>query len=239
MKAPKQQAPSQAPDVSQLQTLKWGAVSSIENEKMWLHIAQTALYQVYVGQSAWQQDLLVVATPNEAVDAEGPVRIYAAKDHKPDTIILLPWNMIVQPGAGTKEPPKDAIPLIMTVCPEKEEKSSVTFWCKPRPVPKTLASSQDRAMTLVPFWALVAGSKAAESSSASLDDPHEHHCLVYQQITVDVPTPAGVLKGIKMKKQGKIQLTVPCMINKTQIATGSRLEIRGPMPDNWSNINST
>ena len=78
-------------------------------------MAQTVLYQVYAGQSAAQNDLLVTATPDEAVDAEGPVRIYAAREFKAETVLLLPYNATLV-GAGQRQP-KDSIPLIMTVFP--------------------------------------------------------------------------------------------------------------------------
>ena len=56
-------------------------------------------------------------------------------------------------------------------------------------------------------------------------------CLQYS-------TPAAVLKGIKVLK-GKVQLSVPCMTNKTIIAEGCRLVIRENMPADWSSINTT
>ena len=101
-----------------------------------------------------------------------------------------------------------------------------------------LASSQDRAVVLVPFWALAAaGRKTTQSSSASSADS-DTHCLVYQQAVIDVPTPAAVLKGIRVAK-AKIKVCVPCMTNKTIIAKGSRLTIAEKIPTDLNSLTPT
>ena len=205
-----------------------------------MKIAQTVLYQVYVHQSSAQNDLRVTATPEEDVAAEGPLRICAAREFKARTLFLLPFNTTWAGPDQTQ--PKDSCPVIMTVFPEKEEKTTVKFWIKAKPTPKSLASSQDRAVVLVPFWALAAAGRkttqsSSESSSAS-SAASDTHCLVYQQAVIDVPTPAAVLKGIRVAK-AKIKLCVPCMTNKTIIAKGSRLTIAEKIPTDLNSLTPT
>ena len=91
-------------------------------------MAQTALYQVYAGQSAAQNDLRVTATPAEDVAAEGPLRICAAREFKARTLLLLPFNTTWAGPDQTQ--PKDSCPVIMTVFPDKEEKTTMKFWIK-------------------------------------------------------------------------------------------------------------
>ena len=55
------------------------------------------------------------------------------------------------------------------------------------------------------------------------------HVLEYRKVTVDVPTPQAVIKGVRVHK-AKIQLSVPCMTNTKAIAKGSRLVIGDRVP---------
>lgn len=98
-----------------------------------------------------------------------------------------------------------------------------------RALPKSLASSQDRAVVLIPFWALAARPRKPVSGQDQNEDESNLHVLVYRKVTVDIPTPAAVSKGVRVQKP-KIQLCVPCMTNTNAITKGSRLMIAGKVP---------
>lgn len=227
MPAPKQKASSQEPASLTLAACKWAACSTEDNMKMWMQLTQTTLYQLYVSQSAAHNDLRVTITPTEAVAMDGIVRVYAARDFKPKTLVLLPFSTSIIGSDQAR--PKDAVPVTMIVYPEKEEKSSMTFWMRMRALPKSLASSQDRAVVLIPFWALAARPHKPVSGQDQNEDESNLHVLVYRKVTVDIPTPAAVTKGVRVQKP-KIQLCVPCMTNTNAITKGSRLMIAGKVP---------
>ena len=105
----------------------------------------------------------------------------------------------------------------------------MTFWLRMRAVPKSLASSQDRAVVLVPFWALAAKPRKPSSAEDQNGDEPNLHVLVYRQVIVDIPTPHAVIKGVRVQKP-KIQLCLPCMTNTDTITKGSRLVIAEKVP---------
>jgi hypothetical protein len=234
----KLKACSQEPEGLLMPACKWAVCSSEENLKMWSHIAQTTLYQTYVSQSAGHQDVRVVNTPENKITVEGPWRLHAVHDFKPRTLFLLPWNATLITDAPSR--PKDAVPVVMIVQPDKEKETRVIFWLRLRPVPRTLASSQDRASVLVLFSVLAAKPRnpVPEQDTADTRRQKNVHNLVYQTACIEVPTPAPLAKGVRVQK-AKIRLCLPCMTNVTTVKKGDHLVVAAPPPHSLDGMQSS
>ena len=220
--APKQKAASQEPASLKLPACKWAVCGTEDNLKMWMNLALTTLYQAYVAQSAAHSDLRVTATPDADTKTDGHWRLYAVRDFKAKTLVLLPWNSQLYTTDMTR--PKDAIPVVMTVKPDKEEATCVTFWLRAKCVPKALSSSQDRASVLVPFWTLAAKPDTAKTS-----------VMMYEKIEIPVPTPNAIAKGVRVQKPC-IKLAIPVMMNATAVVKGDRLVVGARPPTDLSQL---
>ena len=60
---------------------------------MWLYLAQSVLYQAYVSQSSAHGDVHVALASSQDKMAADVVSLFAARDLKPKTLLLLPFNM--------------------------------------------------------------------------------------------------------------------------------------------------
>ena len=230
--APKQKASSQDSSTLAVAACKWAACSSEDNLKLWLHLALATLYQVYVSQSAAHSDLRLVATPADCSASEGLVRVYAQRDFKTRTLVLLPFSSNVVGSDQSR--PKDSLPLIMTVYPDKEEPTSITFWMKMKATPKHFLTDQSRATVVVPFWALATKPRNTWSEASSQENQEEIaaslQTLVYKTSRVLVPTPVAVAKGVRVQK-AKIVLKVMSLTNAEPVTKGTRLVVNAK-PDN-------
>ena len=196
---------------------KWAACSSDDNGKMWIHIVQTALYQIFMTQSAGHSDVHVAVISDEEQGSQA-VRLFAAKDHKPRTLLLLPWNMPLTTGDVSR--PTGAVPAQLTVAPYKEKPVTVNFWIKPKRQPSSSSdlTQSDKALTLVPFWTAVAqASSQADGQDSNLD---------YATAVVQLPTPPPVAKGVRVHK-GSMTLKVVCLTSTNAISKGARLTVAG------------
>ena len=226
-------ASSQEPETLKLQACKWAICSTEDNMKMWMHMALTTLYQIYVGQCAAHNDLRVTATPEEHTKTDGPWRIFAVREMKAKTLLLVPWN--AQLVSGEVSRPKDAIPIRMTAKPDKEEATNMVFWLRAKNVPRTLASSQDRASVLVPFWTLAAKPVQGQTTSENNESKEEtkddvpNNTLTYQKMRLPVPTPGPMAKGVRVQK-ANIHFEVPVLTNMETINKGDRLIVNKKAP---------
>ena len=179
---------------------------------MWVHVAQSVLYQAYVSQSSAHGEVHVSMVSSQ--DGKGPdvLSLFAAKDLKPKTLLLLPFNMPLVPGSEPR--PSGAVQAVVTVTPSNEASASTGFWIRPKVVPKktqTVAHGE-KAMTLVPFWVAVA--------KASSQDGVKN--LSYTTAAIQIPTPPPVSRGVRVQK-GKMTLRVVCLTNDGAISKGTQL----------------
>jgi len=201
--------------------LKWSPSSSKDNADMWTHVAQSALYQAYVSQSSAHGELHMAMAPSQ--DGTGPdmVSLFAAKDLKPRTLLLLPFNMPLV--AGSEARPSGAVQAIVTVSPSNEATVSTVFWIRPKVLPKKaqILAYNEKALTLVPFWVAV----AKASSQEGIKNLH------YTTAVIQIPTPPPVSKGVRVQK-GKITLRVVCLTNEAAISKGTLLMTANKPPTN-------
>ena len=229
--------PAERPKVGATETslpepaCKWAACSSKENGEMWLHIAQSVLYQTYLSQSsahgdvhvawAWSQEPSAAPSAAERSGREA-VCLFAGRDLNPRSLLLLPFNMPLTSGGVSR--PSGAVSAVLTVCPTKEAAVSESFWIRPKAVPKgTHAFTQgDKAMAVVPFWMAVASASSQDKAEAASN-------LQYATALIQIPTPPAVSKGVRLQK-GRMTLKVMCLTNNEALAKGTRLMVAGKPP---------
>ena len=113
--------------------LKWASCSAKENTEMWDYLAQSVLYQAYVSQSSAHGAVHVALASSQEKKAD-VVSLFAARDLKPKTLLLLPFNMPLVSGEESR--PSGAVKGVVTVTPNKEEATHTMFWIKPKCCPR-------------------------------------------------------------------------------------------------------
>ena len=219
----KEKSVSASSQALEIPGFKWSPCSNVENAEMLRNLAHSALYQLYVSQSASHGDLHLVENLPDAISKEGPIRMYACREFKENTLVILPFSAILVDGTSAK--PSNAAPLQMVLKPDKEEPTVVLFWVKSKPMPKKLALSQEKAAVVVPFWAL--SEKPRVQSTLESDEVSEGpvepvQALVYKTASVKVPCPAGVHKGVRVMK-ANITMKVVYMTNASKLEKGTRV----------------
>ena len=101
---------------------------------MWLHVAQSVLYQTFVSQSSAYGEVHVAMASSQGGTRTDVVSLFAAKDLKPRTLLLLPFNMPLVSGSETR--PSGAVQAILRVSPSNEAPASTVFWIRPKVLPK-------------------------------------------------------------------------------------------------------
>ena len=204
---------------------KWAACSSDDNAKMWTHMAQSVLYQTYLSQSSAHGDVHVAlfSSHAEAPSHEDKVCLFAAKDLKPRTLLLLPFNQPLVPDDMPR--PSGAVRAQLTVWPTQEEPVSVSFWIRSKAQARNVQSftQAEKAVSLNPFWTAV----AKASSQDDAEDPM--HNMQYATAIIQIPTPPPVCKGVRVHK-GKMTLKVLCLTNSVTIGKGTHLMVAGKPP---------
>ena len=94
-----------------------------------------------------------------------------------------------------------------------------------------MASSQENAKVLVPFWQLVCHPRHQEQADDAADDAGNIFWLQYAKARIEVPNPPAVFKGVRSSK-AKIEIIVPCLRNEQTIPKGARLLVAEELPDN-------
>ena len=135
--------------------------------------------------------------------------LFAAKDLKPKSLMLLPFNMPLWSGGETR--PSGAVQAVLIVSPSKELEASTSFWIRPKVLAKQAKALKhcEKALTLVPFWVAVAGASSQEGASN----------LHYATAIIQIPTPPAVSKGLRVQK-AKMTLKVMCLTNDAAISGG-------------------
>ena len=199
--------------------LKWAPCSSKENAEMWVHVAQSVLYHAYVSQSSAHGDVHVAMASSQDGTETDVVSMFAAKDLRPRTLVLLPFNMPLVSGGEAR--PSGAVQAIVTVSPSKEAPASTLFWIRPKVLPKKAQALAhgEKALTLVPFWVAVA--KASSQGGGKN--------LLYATAIIQIPTPPPVSRGVRVQR-GKMTLKVLCLTNEAAISKGTLLMAAGKPP---------
>ena len=130
MPAPKAKASSQEHEEVQ-GSIAWMACSDEDNSRMAMQLTLTTLYQIYVSQSASHSDVLLTPSGGAASSqAEGPLQVWAAREFKPRSLVLLPFSSSITDAEPSSV--KTCVPLLMQVQPAKEKRTSMRFWLKMR-----------------------------------------------------------------------------------------------------------
>ena len=210
-------------DMLQHEPVKWAQCSTVENTAMLTHVTAATLYQAYVARSSAHEDLHVLCI-------KGEVQVFAAKEMKLGTLVLLPFGAL----ESAQDKKAAGVPVVLEIGGEKGgQTTNVLYQIRPKSTPKKPASSQEKAMVLVPFWVLAtkpegnvdagkaASSKAASSQVVSL--------LEYKTTAVNVQT-APALKKRTARSKASIILKTICLTNKDVVPKGSRLMVFGKLP---------
>ena len=199
--------------------LKWAPCSSKENADMWVHVAQSVLYQTYVSQSSAHAEVHVAMASSQGGTGTDVVSLFAARDLKPRALVLLPFNIPLVSGDETR--PSGAVQAIVTVSPSNEAPASTVFWIRPKVLPrKTLTLAHgEKALTIVPFWVAVA--RASSQGDAKN--------LVYATAIVQIREPPPVSRGVRVQK-GKMTLKAMCLTNEAAIPRGTLLMVADKPP---------
>ena len=204
--------------------VKWSQCSSAENTSMLMQIAHTTLYQVYVGQSAAHADLVLMQTPSELAERQGPVSVYTRIAFKQGGLMLLPFNSSVVEAACPR--PGHAAPLRVTIVRGKDEQVEADFWIKSKATPKKLIVSCEKAAVIVPFWLLAStplrGPPAEAQALSQEGQTRTCVALDYKTVHIEVPSPSAA-SAAGGKPKGKIIVGVQCMTNPEPLAAGSRI----------------
>lgn len=207
--------------------VKWSPVSSDTNTAMLQQLALVSLYQAFLTHGAGVNDLHIVQGKDESC----PVVIHARREFKKESLLLLPFSHSFALGKAAR--PANAVPLAITIRPDGEPEETVSFWVKPRAVPKRLVVGQEEAVAIVPFFALAlhpAGGDEASSQDpgadeASSQDPQAE--IVYDVACFDIPPP--MLRGGRGARP-KVTMKVVCLTNPSPVAKGARLFVRARPP---------
>ena len=204
---------------------KWAACSSDDNAKMWVHMAQSVLYHTYLSQSSAHGDVHVALVSNQEEGAAGQdkVCLFAARDHKPRSLLLLPFNQPLVSGDVPR--PSGAVKAQLTVWPTQEQPVSESWWIRSKAQAKGVQSftQGEKAVALIPFWTAV----ARASSQDDAEDPM--HNMQYATAIIQIPTPPPVSKGVRVHK-GRMTLKVLCLTNNDAISKGTNLMVAGKPP---------
>ena len=224
--APKAKASSQEAQAVP-PSIPWMSCSDEDNTRMASELTLATLYQVYVAQSAGHLDLHITASPAAALSQDGPLQLWAARDFKPRTLVLLPFSTtIIEAGrAGGK----DIVPLLLQAYPVKENRTTMRFWLKMKSIKKDVGADPRRVPSLVPYWILASKARAPQSSGSPGLEPRQEDkqgvaMLSNIVLAVNVPCPAAVAKGVKVQK-AKIILRVPAFTNMGHVGKGARLMV--------------
>ena len=212
-----------AEDMLQHEPVKWAQCSTVENTEMLKHVVASTLYQSYVARSSAHDDLHVVSV-------KGDFHVFATKEMKPGALVLLPFGAL-ESAHDTKAV---GVPVVLEIGGEKSgQTTNVLYQIRPKNTPKKQASSQEKAMVLVPFWVLAtkpegkavagkaASSKAASSQVVSLLD--------YKTTAVNVHA-APALEKRSTRSKASIVLKTICLTNKEVVPKGSRLIVSEKLP---------
>ena len=214
-------APSQE-DMLIREAIKWCQVSSATNVEMLLQLTMATLYQAYVARSSAHEDLHVIYDG-------GVAKIYATRDMKVGSLVLLPFGDLVDEscGAGANAP------VALEIGGEKGEKPARTgFMVRSKATPNKYLSQQ-KVVVLVPFWVLATkpatgkelqASKAASSQAASE--------LQYKTTTLAVPA-APPLEKRGAKNKANIVIKTLCLTNPQAVVKGSRLYVAQKLPSKF------
>ena len=173
-----------------------GSRSSDDNAKMWVHMAQSVLYQAYLSQSSAHFDVHVALVSNQAEGAadlvsnqDDKVCLFAARDLKPRSLLRLPFNQPLVSADGPR--PSGAVKAQLTVWPTQEDPVSVSWWIRSKAQARNVQSftQGEKAVALIPFWAAVARASSHDDAA----DPM--HNMQYATAIIQIPAPPPVCKG--------------------------------------------
>ena len=212
-----------AEDMLQHEPIKWSQCSTVDNNEMLLHVTAATLYQAYVARSSAHEDLHVLSI-------KGEVQLFATKEMKPGVLVLLPFGLL-----ECAENMKSAgVPVVLEIGGEKSgQATNVQYQIRPQNTQKKVASSQEKAVVLVPFWVLAtkpevkaaagksASSKAAVSQVTSL--------LEYKTTALNVHA-APALEKRSARSKASIVFKTICLTNKEVVPKGSRLLVCEKLP---------
>ena len=191
---------------------------------MWADVAQSVLYQAYVSQSSAHGDVHISVASSQDGTGSDVVSMHAARDHKPRTLVLLPFNVPLVAGSETR--PSGAVKAIVTVSPSEEAPVSIDFWIKQKVLPSKMqrVASGEQALTLVPFWVAVARASSQDGAKN----------LLYATAVIQIPTPPPVSRGVRVQcqRKGKMTLKVMCLTNEAAISKGTLLMAANKPPTN-------
>ena len=234
---PKQAAASSQDDPLKQEAVKWSECSTTASRDMLLHLTASTLYQAYVARSSAHEDLHIV-------NNNGVVKLYAQRDMKQGALVLLPFGDVVEPSTASA----GSIPISLEIGGEEPERAD--FRIRSKTTPKKTASSQEKAVVLVPFWVLAtkpassqALSKAlkTQAPSASSQDPStsiqedgktsgtDMSQLQYKTTAMQVPPPPAVEKRSARSKTS-IVLKCLCLTNAEPVRKGSWLVVMDKPP---------
>ena len=149
--------------------------------------------------------------------------LFAARDLKPRSLLLLPFNQPLVSADGPR--PSGAVKAQLTVWPTQEEPVSVSWWIRSKGQARNVQSftQGEKAVALIPFWTAV----ARASSHDDTEDPM--HNMQYATAIIQIPAPPPVCKGVRAHK-GKMTLKVVCLTNNGAISKGTNLMVAGKPP---------
>ena len=212
-----------AEDMLQHEPVKWAQCSTAENNDMLTHLTAATLYQAYVARSSAHEDLHVLSI-------KGEFQLFATKEMKPGALVLLPFGVL----ESARDMKAVGVPVVLEIGGEKGgQTTQVLYQIRPKTTPKKTASSQEKAMVLVPFWVLAtkpegkavagkaASSKAASSQVVSL--------LQYKTTAVNVHA-APALEKRSTRSKANIVLKTICLTNTEVVPKGSRLMVPEKLP---------
>lgn len=192
--------------------VKWSPVSNAENSEMLQQLAATTLYQVYVSRSAAHGELHVLPNKDAEASSQGTLAIYAAREFKERALAIIPFGPVEQATHGAR--PQGAVPLQMVIKPEQEKPTRVNFWVRPKKMPRKLALSQEKAVVVIPFWALASQHQGRPEMPST--------ALAYRTATINVSSPVGLDKALRPSKSS-ISMRVVYMTNLVLLQAGDRV----------------
>ena len=212
-----------AEDMLQLEPVKWSQCSTAENTQMLTHVVAATLYQAYVARSSAHDDLHVVCI-------KGEFQMFATKEMKPGALVLLPFGAL-ETAHDTKAV---GAPVVLEIGGEKSgQTTNVLYRIRPKTTPKKQASSQEKAMVLVPFWVLATkpeGKAVAGKAASSKEASSQVVSLLHYKTTALNVHAAPSLEKRSIRSKASIVLKTICLTNNEVVPKGSRLIVSEKLP---------
>ena len=204
------------------EAVKWSPCSTQENNAMVPHLMMSTLYQAYVARSSAHDDLHVV-------ESDGAIAVHAKKEMKPHALVLLPFAQL---DSGDKSKGV-SVPLVIEIAGgHGEETTTATHRLRAKVTPKKITGGQERAVALVPFWALAAS--PASNAEVAAGEGKGWFKLEYQVVAMAVPSAPALShdEGLwtKAGKTKSAVLRTVCLVNTGVVPKGSRLYVANKPP---------